>query len=149
MQKIQKLQAGQFYWIRHTGNNHEPLFVENKNYTFFIGLMQRHLAESYLIVAYSLIETELHLVLRVKDRSEIPLRYPKKLHQPLSNLFNSYCKAFNKEYGRCGSLFRVRYKRNQLDGNASLEDAIRQTHLLPARTGRDFRYYPFSSYQKE
>lgn len=149
MQKLQNLEPERLYWIRHTGNNREPLFLENKNYTFFIQLMQRHLVPVCEIVAYALIETELHFVLKTRSLSDIPPRYHDRLHQPLSNLFNAYCKAFNKEYGRSGSLFRVRYQRNGIEDARTLQHAVRQTHLLPARNGHNFRYYPYSSYPYE
>lgn len=144
MEKRPLLEAGKTYWIRQTGNNNEPLFLENRNFTFFIRLMRKHLPVAYEVQAYALIETEIQLVLTVKDG--MPSQYAEKPYQPLSNLLNAYAKAINKSYGRCGSLFRVRYKRLLIGSNVMLADVIHQTHLLPARTGRKYTFYPYSSY---
>ncbi len=146
MEKRPLLEAGKTYWIRQTGNNNEPLFLENRNFTFFIRLMRHHLPVAYDIKAYALIETEIQLVLTVKDGDIIPSQYTEKPYQPLSNLLNAYAKAINKGYGRSGSLFRVRYKRMPILSDATLADVIHQTHLLPARTGRKYTFYPYSSY---
>lgn len=106
--------------------------------------MRDHLPVAYDVQAYALIETEIQLVLTVKDL--MPPQYAEKPYQPLSNLLNAYAKAINKRYGRSGSLFRVRYKRLLIGVNAMLADVIHQTHLLPARTGRNYTFYPYSSY---
>jgi len=146
MEKRPLLEPGKTYWIRQIGNNNEPLFLETRNFTFFIGLMRRHLPNAYEVKAYALIETEIQIVLTVNEQSELPSQYVNKPHQPLSNLFNAYAKSMNKCYGRSGSLFRVRFNRTHIEDDRKLSEVIRQTHMVPARTGRKYTSYPFSSY---
>jgi hypothetical protein len=44
------------------------------------------------------------MVIRIKQRHEIPEKYKDRLHGPFSNLFNAYTKSINKACGRSGSL---------------------------------------------
>ena len=49
-------------------------------------------------------------------------------NQQFSNLFNAYSKAFNKMYNRNGKLFRLPFKRKELDNDLYLLKAIHYVH---------------------
>ena len=49
----------------------------------------------------------------------------------VSNLFNSYSKAFNKKFNRQGSLFNQNFKRKKISTEQYLKQAIVYIHLNP------------------
>ena len=111
MEKVKKLEANQSYVITHIGNNDELLFRDNENRRYFAGLLEKHISPIARIVDCKMRPKLLEIRVKIHPEDEIPERYRKRLHQPFSNLFNSYTKAFNKRYERSGSLFRVRFRR--------------------------------------
>lgn len=69
--------------------------------------------------------------------------------QQFSNLFNAYAKAFNRTYGRTGSLFEHPFHRVQVTTDAYFARLITYIHQNPQLHGfvDDFREWPFSSYR--
>jgi putative transposase len=65
-----------------------------------------------------------------------------------NNLFIAYAKAFNKAYGRTGSLFESPFKRRRIDGDRYFVGLVVYIHLNPEKHGfvDDFRRWPYSSY---
>ncbi len=116
------LQSGVYYHIYNRGNNREDLFIEKRNYPYFLTLYAKHIepiAETY---AYCLLRNHFHLLIRVKMEEEYQtsllktsqvlktcevLETKKKFNpsQRFANLFNAYAKAINKGYGRTGESF--------------------------------------------
>lgn len=92
-----------------------------------------------------------HLVVKIKSSSELieNNKSEDKLSQPFSNLFNAYTKAVNKKYGREGSLFKVRFKRERITDENYLRNVIIYTHLNPVKHGFTSNYneYKYSSFQ--
>jgi REP element-mobilizing transposase RayT len=66
----EKLQYGRIYHIYNRGNNGENLFVERRNYPYFLQLYAHHIqpvAETY---AYSLLPNHFHLAIRTRTEAE-------------------------------------------------------------------------------
>ncbi|RZJ73908.1 hypothetical protein [Flavobacterium sp.] len=103
------------YLIKNSGNNFETLFLEQRNYSYFLALFEKHVGQIATLHAFRFFSNEFELLITFKDNSEIPLKYQDRLHQPFSNFFNAYCKAINKMYGRSGSLFREHFRRMRID----------------------------------
>lgn len=103
------------YLIKNSGNNFETLFLEERNYSYFLALFQKHVGQIATLEAFRFFSNKFELLIRIKDSSQIPHKYQDRLHQPFSNFFNAYCKAINKMYGRSGSLFREHFKRIRID----------------------------------
>lgn len=154
MTKHEKLLPGCFYHIYNRGNNKENLFLEEKNYPYFLALWEKHtgcIAETY---AYALLRNHFHFLVRIKEEAQLEEILPKKanlsnqLSKRLSNFFNAYAKAINKNYERTGSLFQERFKRKLVDSNAYLAVLIYYIHLNPQRHGliADFSAYPHTSF---
>ena len=155
------LQPGVYYHIYNRGNNREDLFIEKRNYPYFLTLYAKHIepiAETY---AYCLLRNHFHLLARVKTEEEYrqtsqvletcDVSDAKKKFNPsqgFANLFNAYAKAINKGYGRTGSLFEERFGRIPVTNTAYFETLIFYIHYNPQKHGfvGDFRDWQWSSY---
>ena len=145
-------EPGIFYHVFNRGNNKENLFVEEKNYSFFLGKVAQHLLPICNIYAYCLMRNHFHFIIEIKSYDELPLEYlngKKKLHQPFSNLFNAYTKVINKAYGRTGSLFQEHLGRNLITNEDYLRDVIMYVHLNPVKHGftEDYQNFTYSSFK--
>lgn len=149
LMELDVLEAGYYYHFFNRGNNRENIFLEEKNYYFFLELMKKHLLPVCDIYSYCLLPNHFHLLIRIKDSDEISERYRAKIYQPFSNLFNAYTKSMNHTYGRRGSLFQKHPHRIRILNDNYLMQLIAYIHLNPYKHGikRDFETYPFSSYQ--
>lgn len=141
-------ETGYYYHVFNRGNNHENIFKEERNYFFFLMLMRRHLLQISDIYCYCLLPNHFHLLLRIKEQEEIPDKYRYSIHQPFSNLFNSYTKSINKAYDRTGSLFQEHLHRKRIMNEKYLYQVIAYVHLNPQKHGfvNDFKDYAYSSY---
>jgi putative transposase len=178
MEKTEHLNYGQYYHIYNRGIDGCNLFTETTNYEYFLQLYDKHIqpiAETY---AFVLMKNHFHLLVRIKDPSCLPgfrnppsdlpgfenlegleklegLENPRTLegllkppHQHFSNLFNAYTKAFNKKYGRTGSLFEKNFHRKSIQSESYLKSVLLYIHNNPVHHGFCQRPsdYPWSSY---
>ena len=145
------LQSAVFYHIYNRGTNRENIFVEERNYRYFLLLYAKYIepvAETY---AYCLLKNHFHLLARIRDIPD-PID-SKGLRKPLgsiafSNLFNAYAKAITKAYDRVGSLFQHPFGRIPVLTQSYLVQVVRYIHFNPQKHGlvSDFREWPYSSY---
>jgi hypothetical protein len=102
------------------------------------------------IYSYCLLPNHFHLVLKTKEARELPeaIREGKRLlRHPFSNLFNAYCKAFNKTYNRRGSLFQKHPKHLEIDNNRYLKEVILYVNCNAAHHNIcEAEFYAHSSY---
>jgi REP element-mobilizing transposase RayT len=126
------LQKGRIYHIYNQGNNREKIFLSERNYLYFISLVEKYLVPNYNIYAFSLIPNHFHFLIGIDNNSDLP---DDKLHLPLSNLFNAYSQAFNKENRRTGSLFRDRYRRTLINDESHFFIAFQYIHLNHIKHG--------------
>lgn len=156
---------GMYYHIYNRGNNRENLFLEKRNYPYFLSLYKKHIEPVADTFAYCLMRNHFHFSVRIKTEEEY-LEYLKKTSQvsetcevlpknkkfnpsqAFSNLFNAYAKAINKGYGRTGSLFEERFGRILVTDNSYLLTLIFYIHYNPQKHGfvDDFRIWEWSSY---
>ncbi len=63
-------------------------------------------------------------------------------------VFNSYSKAFNKRYGRTGTLFEGPFKAIRIDRDPWLLHVCRYIHANPVKHGlaSDLKEWPYSNY---
>ncbi|MCO5193180.1 MAG: hypothetical protein M9930_07800 [Anaerolineae bacterium] len=169
---IQPLQFGQTYHVYNRGNNRENLFVEPRNYPYFLKLYAKHIlpiAETY---AYCLLPNHFHFALRTRSEEEQETYWreqiclfsekrqisrqispppPFKLTKPslaFKNLFIAYSRAFNNANGRTGTLFERPFHRKPVDSEAYLLTLITYIHQNPQKHGLidDYREWKWSSY---
>ena len=142
--KYQPLISDRFFHVYNRGNNRENLFVEERNYEYFLQLMFKHLLPVAEIYSYCLLKNHFHLLVRMRS-----IENSKLISRGFSNLFNAYAKAINKSYNRTGSLFQDRFARIMVEDEKYLRNLILYIHLNPKKHKfvEDFRSYKFSSYQ--
>lgn len=142
-------EAGQYYHVYNRGNNHENIFLEDKNYNYFLEKVKKYIVPIADVYAYCLLRNHFHIVLRIKDKDKLPEKFKEKIHLPFSNLFNSYSKSINKMYGRSGSPFQEHLQRNRIENEEYLKQLIVYVHLNPVKHkfSNDFDSYLHSSYR--
>lgn len=142
-------ESGAIYHIFNRGNNKENIFIEEKNYYYFLQQLKKYILPIADVYAYCLLKNHFHLLLRIKDEKYLPEKVKNKLHQPFSNLFNSYSKSINKMYGRTGSLFEEHLKRKRVENVEYLIQLVAYIHLNPVKHKfiDNYRDYKFSSFQ--
>ena len=144
-------QPGAFYHVFNRGNNKEDIFIEDRNYFFFLNLMSKHLTTICDGYSYCLLKNHFHILLKFKEKEQLSSSYQDNnhLHQPFSNLFNSYTKSINKAYERTGSLFQEHLHKIWVYDIDYLRHLIGYIHLNPSKHGfsDDFKNYPYSSFQ--
>lgn len=138
-----------FYHIYNRGNNEENIFLEEKNYSFFLQKMIKYLVPVADIYSYCLLKNHFHILLKIKFKEDLPEKYKESVHLPFSNLFNSYAKSINKHYDRSGSLFQEHLKRNKVKNEGYLKQLVLYIHLNPVKHKfiGDFKQYPHSSFR--
>nr|WP_199003499.1 transposase [Flavobacterium sp. ASV13] len=142
-------EAGQYYHVYNRGNNNENIFIEERNYNYFLEKVKKYILPIADIYAYCLLKNHFHIVLRIKDKIDLPEKFKEKIHLPFSNLFNSYSKSINKAYNRTGSLFQEHLQRNRIENEEYLKQLILYVHLNPLKHqfSKDFQLYRHSSYR--
>ena len=146
--KQEIIKPGFTYHIYNRGNNKENIFKEEKNYHYFLRLLQKHLLCICNIYSYSLLKNHFHILLRIKESENIPEKYRTKVSQPFSNMFNAYTKGINKVYDRSGSLFQEHFQRHRVNNQRYLVNLMLYIHLNPVKHGfcEEFSKYRFTSY---
>jgi REP element-mobilizing transposase RayT len=173
MQKLEPLQPSKYYHIYNRGNNRENLFIEEKNYSYFLDLWQKHVAPVADTFAFCLMKNHFHFLVRIKEDEEIikliassnPNRalhtsqqallgltnqeeILKRIKNNFSNHFNAYAQGINKAYNRTGKLFELPFERKVVDSETYFKKLIYYIHFNPQKHGfvKDFREWPYSSY---
>ena len=144
------LEPGILYHIYNRGNNGETIFIEERNYDYFLQLYDKYISPIVDTFSYCLLPNHFHFLIRVK--TDLPgfenLEGLKPPYRYFSNFFNAYTKAFNKTYNRTGSLFEKNFKRKPVTNDAYFTKLVAYIHQNPQRHGLidDFRDWPYSSY---
>lgn len=153
-----------YYHIYNRGVNRENIFIEERNYDYFMRLYCKHIHPVAQTFAYCLLRNHFHLLVRIKTEDELfhsgvqtpqagkpfgsELRragYPSK---KFSDFFNAYAKAVNKAYDRTGSLFQHPFGRVPVTSVRQFWNVIAYIHQNPQkhRFVKDFRKWKYSSY---
>ncbi|HYK55978.1 MAG TPA: hypothetical protein VEV15_05830, partial [Flavisolibacter sp.] len=159
---FQPLAEGGFYHIYNRGNNGEPIFFQERNYTYFLNKLNDYVGSYLNFYAYCLLPNHFHFLVQIKKLKEIS---PELLQLPsgnktLNNLetivseqfrrfFLSYSKSIKVQEGRTGSLFEKNFKRKQITNDQHLDWLVNYIHRNPETHGfiNDFRNYSPSSYK--
>ncbi len=154
---------GEQYHIFNHANGRENIFIEKKNYTFFLKKMGEHILPVCRIYAYCLMPDHFHLVIEVRHEEELQILWRKngskiiltademalKTSKAFGNFFSSYTQSFNKVYNRKGSLFIPVMKTGLINDESSFCKVIHYTHANPVHHGftKTFDAWPHSSYK--
>lgn len=139
--KLEILEKDCYYHIYNRGINRCDLFFNDENKSYFLKLVNKYLSNKVKIFAYCLMNNHYHFIIRIDENG-------KDVVQSISNLFNAYAKAFNKQNNRTGSLFEKHFKRIKLHDENDLRNLIIYVHVNPKHhLNLNFETYKFSSYQ--
>jgi REP element-mobilizing transposase RayT len=147
------LERGKYYHIFNRGIAGTNIFLEERNYAYFLNLYAKHVEPVAETFAYCLLRNHFHIFVRIKtfEVSETSKVSAQDLNptQGFSNCFNAYAKAINKTYGRTGSLFEHRFRRLEVTAERYCLRLVHYIHYNPQKHGfvTDFREYPYSSYR--
>jgi len=151
MSKPISLEYGNYYHIYNRGNNRENIFIEKRNYRYFLNLYAKYIEPVTNTYAYCLLPNHFHFLVRIKaisEQEEDKNAISFKASQQFSNLFNAYTKAINRSYQRTGSLFQRPFARIQITSQKYFNRLVIYIHQNPQKHSlvEDFRNWPYSSY---
>ena len=150
------LTYGETYHIYNRGNNRQTIFIEERNYHYFLQLYSKYIPPVADTFAYCLLANHFHLLVRIHQQQDCQSsedwqssQQSYSPSQAFSNLFSTYTKAINKAYQRTGSLFQKPFRRKVVDNDRYFTNLVLYIHRNPEIHGlvRDFRDWPFSSYK--
>ena len=128
-----QLCAGEYYHFYNRGNNRERIFYERENYLFFLRQVRRYLVPVLEIIAYCLIPTHYHLLVKTSEVSENLGGLGAS--KAMMKFAVSYTKAMNKRYNRVGVLFQGPFQARPVDKDSYLVHLSRYLHLNPVMAG--------------
>lgn len=137
----------QIYHVYNRGNNREDIFLEDRNYDYFLELYQKYLTPIADTLSFCLLPNHFHFGIQMKSAEVLARNKPP--HRCFANMMISYTKSINKAYYRRGSLFEKHLKRRLVTTDAYLQTLIVYIHRNPETHGftKDFRRWPYSSYR--
>lgn len=154
---------GENYHLFNHANGSENLFIEEKNYSFFLEKLSKYILPVCRLFSYCLMPNHFHLILQVRYEEELyklwqssetlPKLTQKQLElkssKSFANLFSSYTQSFNKVYNRMGSLFIPSMKLEEITDNNHFCRAIHYSHANPVHHGfvKKIEDWPNSSYK--
>lgn len=142
------------YHIYTRGTNKTNIFIEERNYEYFLKLYEKYIPPVAYTYAYCLLKNHFHLLIKTKSQQEIDkwaVSQDKTRVTPslqFAHLLNAYAKSINKAYGRVGSLFQHPFGRVIIKDKRQFRNTMLYIHLNPRKHGfiDDFRRWPHSSY---
>lgn len=154
---------GKIYHVYNHANGRENLFIEEKNYNFFLQKLSEHILPVCNLLAYCLMPNHFHLLIEVKQEEELQKAYQLidtsvifkqeelelKVSKSFANLFSSYAQSFNKVYNRKGSLFMPSMKTEIVETDESFCKIVHYLHSNPVHHGfvKRMDQWQHSSYQ--
>ena len=123
--------SGLVFHITQRAAGKEPLFVEDKDYLFMLGLL-KEIVDKYLLAMYAfcLMPNHVHLLLSQSQEN---------LYDAMRDLFSRYAMMFNKKYERKGHLFGGPYRQAVCLDDTYLLAVSLYIHLNPVRAGLALR----------
>jgi len=107
------------------GNNGQPIFKNNNDYSFFIEML-RKTKERYpfKLYAYALMPNHVHLLIEVLENPTAVI---------MQSVLTGYARCFNIRHKRIGHLFQGRYKAIVCQKDVYLMILMSYIHLNPVR----------------
>ncbi len=124
---------GEYYHLYNRGVNRGAIYFSEKNYRYFLFDIERYLMPIMNIIAYCLMPTHYHLLIGVKDTSEV--FKSSEVSKAMMKLSVSYTKAINNAYDRVGPLFQGAFQAKHVDSDSYLWQLIGYIHLNPVQSG--------------
>jgi hypothetical protein len=141
---------GTYFHIYNRGNNGENIFIQPRNYAYFMQLWWRHTSQVFETWAFCLLRNHFHIAGFFKNKEDLTGLKVKHPSQYFSNLFNAYSRGTNIATNRTGALFERPFKRIPIGDEMYLMRLIVYIHQNPQKHKfeEDFRKWDYSSYQE-
>ncbi len=153
MRVIETLIPGNIYHIYNRGINGTNIFMEKRNYYYFLAKYCQYCSTILETYAYALLQNHFHLLVKINENVPGKKTTGAKVielnaSRQLSHFFNSYAQSFNKAYKRHGTLFEQPFRRKHVDNDTYYTSLIYYIHLNPQRHQfvDDFRDWEFTSW---
>ena len=151
---------GGYYHLYNRGVEKREIFLDERDYRFFISRLRRALfpvtleeqlmghtkgykkhCNNICLNAYCLMPNHFHLIVQnLSDRG---------IESFMRSVITSYSLYFNKRYNRVGPLFQSCYKASQIKSDVELVVKVKYVHKNPLELGiglADLKDYPYSNY---
>ncbi len=144
--------AGYYYHIYNRGNNREGVFFEVDNYVYFLRGIKKYLRPVADVMAYCLMPTHYHLLIRVKRAGQtsevLKTSEVSNVSRAMQKLSISYTKAINKRFDRVGSLFQGAFQAKHIQNRHHLCNLCVYIHANPVKDGlvACVEDWPYSNY---
>ncbi len=157
---IPPITFGTFFHIYNRGNNGENIFIQERNYAYFMELWWRHTFQVFETWAFCLLRNHFHIVGFFKNKEDLLPNLTSlgdlsglKIKEPsqyFSNFFNAYSRGVNIATQRTGALFERPFKRIPVDSETYLMRLIVYIHQNPQKHKfeEDFCDWNYSSYHE-
>ncbi|MGV8828104.1 MAG: transposase [Breznakibacter sp.] len=151
MQQFEHLEQSQYYHIYNHGVGGRDLFADTNNYEYFLALYDTYISPIAETYAWCLMPNHFHLLVRIKDESEVVVNNELKIGTPsqqFSKLFNAYAQAYNKYHQTHGTLFERPFRRKLVNSDDYRKRVVVYIHNNPVHHGfcKHPLEYPWSSY---
>jgi len=132
-----------YYHFYNRGNNRQTVFFEPGNYLYFLGGIKKYLVPVVNIVAYCLMPTHYHILVRIRTSqtsevlktSEVSKEVSRQVSLAMQKFLISYTKAINKRFSRVGSLFQGQFQAKPIKNNTHLLNLCVYIHANPVNDG--------------
>jgi REP element-mobilizing transposase RayT len=151
----------QYYHLYNRGNNRQKIFFERDNYLHFLAGIKKNLCNYMDIIAYCLMLTHYHMLVRIKDTviteketSEVlktsEILVSNMVSNAMQKLMISYTKAINNQFDRTGSLFQGQFRSKLIDKCDYLLRLCVYIHANPVKDSLVIRPedWEFSNYKE-
>lgn len=173
--EIPPITFGSFFHIYNRGNNGENIFIQERNYAYFMELWWKHTSKVFETWAYCCMRNHFHVAGYVKEEPNLTgltgnltdldpragngaslsdsygdLSGFKQPSQYFSNFFNAYARGVNIATNRTGALFERPFKRIPVADDRYLMRLVVYIHQNPQKHKfeSDFRDWKYSSYHE-
>ena len=132
-----------YYHFYNRGNNRQAVFFQPENYLYFLKGIKKYLSSTVTIIAYCLMPTHYHILVRVKPQTPEVFKTSEVLGREVSRQVSlamqkfliSYTKAINKRFQRVGSLFQGQFQAKPIETYSHLLNLCVYTHANPVKDG--------------
>ncbi len=141
-EKSMNIVNGSYYHVFNRSNAQETVFRTEENYGFFLKKYRAMLDDYVDTIAYCLMPTHFHFLIRGKEKCD-------NVGMMFGKLLSSYTRALNRAVERSGSLFQQHTKALLIDDERYLIAVIAYIHDNPVRAKLVVKphEWKFSSYQ--
>ena len=126
-----------YYHFYNRANNRQAIFFEQDNYLYFLGGIKKYLVPVVKIIAYCLMPTHYHILVKIKQTSEVlkTSEVSKQVSHAMQKFLISYTKAINKRFQRVGALFQGQFQAKPIKTYSHLLNLCIYAHSNPVKDG--------------